>query len=1027
MPAIDDQARSIFLSALEMRPEDWPAFLNEACGGDAEVRARVDQLLQAHEALGSIHAGGLAATVDQPPTEGPGTIIGPYKLIEAIGEGGMGAVYLAQQTEPVKRLVALKVIKAGMDSRQVIARFEAERQALALMDHPNIAKVLDGGTTPTGRPYFVMELVKGVAITRFCDERKLTPRQRLELFLPVCHAIQHAHQKGLIHRDIKPTNVLVALYDGLPVPKVIDFGVAKATGQPLTERTLVTGLGAVVGTPEYMSPEQAELNQLDIDTRSDVYSLGVLLYELLTGTTPLTRKRLKEAALLEVLRVIREEEPQRPSTRLSTTEELPSIAASRGTEPARLSRLVRGELDWVVMKALEKDRNRRYETANGFAMDLQRYLAGEAVQAVPPSAGYRLRKFARRNKGGLAVAGLVLFFLVLLGSGVGWAVRDRSAREAEAAQQKAARQAKVAGQVEPVLAEVDRLEKEQKWPEALAVARRAEAAVAGGEADVATAERVRRRVKDLEFIDQLEQIRMQRATFVEGKFDDARADREYGRTFRGYGVDLEELTVEQAIDRLKTRLALAIPVAAALDDWVQVRLGISKTDAARWKRLVAVARGIDPEPLRDRLRSTWGRHVADVQAELHELADSIDIRAQQPATLVNLATSLKEVHQLDSALRLLRDAQYVYPGDFWLNFNLGFALHGQKDYEGAIRYCTAAVSIRPNSSPAHNHLGMALAGQKKLDEAVARYRKAIELDPKFAKPYYNLGNSLGNQKKLDEAIAAYRKAIHLEPKYAEAYGNLGVALTFQGKLADAIACQRKAIELDPKSANARYNLGVALERQGKAADAVAAYCKAIELDPKFAKALNNLVNGLKAQGKLDEAIAGYRMAITVNPKFAPARNYLGNALMEKGWDLASHPDPKLRDFKRAVAASKEAVELAPQSVLAWQYLGWVQYRAGNWKASIEALEKSCKLQEGGTGDSYQWIVLALAHAQLAADEGLPEAERARHQTESRRWYEPSAKDLDSKKWTTRPSAVLDQAVWDFRQEAQKLIGSKQEK
>ncbi|MCI0457552.1 MAG: serine/threonine-protein kinase, partial [Gemmataceae bacterium] len=319
-----------------------------------------------------------------------------------------------QQHEPVKRLVAVKLIKAGMDSRQVLARFEAERQALALMDHPHIAKVLDGGAMPDGRPFFVMELVKGVPLTRYCDEQHLTPRQRLELFLPVCQAIQHAHHKGIIHRDIKPSNVLVALYDDKAVPKVIDFGVAKAVSEPLTERTAQTGLGAVVGTLEYMSPEQASFGQLDVDTRSDIYALGVLLYELLVGSPPFGRKELEKAGLLEMLRVIREQEPQRPSTRLSTAEGLPTLAANRGTEPAKLTKLVRGELDWIVMKALEKDRSRRYETANAFALDIQRYLADEAVEASPPSAGYRLRKFVRRNRGRvLAAAGFAA--LVVLG------------------------------------------------------------------------------------------------------------------------------------------------------------------------------------------------------------------------------------------------------------------------------------------------------------------------------------------------------------------------------------------------------------------------------------------------------------------------------------------------------------------------------------------------------------------------------------------------------------------------------------
>ena len=347
-------------------------------------------------------------------SEQPGTVIGPYKLLQQIGEGGMGTVYMAEQTRPVQRKVALKVIKPGMDSRQVIARFEAERQALAMMDHVNIARVLDAGATESGRPYFVMELVHGVPITKYCDDNHLTPRERLELFVPVCQAIQHAHQKGIIHRDIKPSNVMITLYDGKPVPKVIDFGVAKATEQKLTERTLFTQYGTMVGTLEYMSPEQAEMSALGVDTRSDIYSLGVLLYELLTGSTPLSHKRVTEAAYAEILRMIKEEEPPRPSTRLSDSgEALASISAQRHMEPAKLTKLVRGELDWIVMKTLEKDRNRRYETANGFAADVQRYLDDEPVQACPPSAWYRFRKFARRNKTALATAAVVVSALCI--------------------------------------------------------------------------------------------------------------------------------------------------------------------------------------------------------------------------------------------------------------------------------------------------------------------------------------------------------------------------------------------------------------------------------------------------------------------------------------------------------------------------------------------------------------------------------------------------------------------------------------
>ena len=406
-------AEAIFFAALEKNtPEERAAFLEAACGADSNLRQRVERLLAAHPQVGSFletpaqpGVGAAEAPTRAPeekspavpapaetmsyhrPSEGIGSVIATrYKLLESLGEGGMGAVFMAQQMAPVKRLVALKLIKLGMDSKQVLTRFEAERQALALMDHPNIAKVLDAGATDSGAPFFVMELVKGVPITRFCDERQLSPRQRLELFIPVCQAIQHAHQKGVIHRDIKPTNVLVALYDDRPVPKVIDFGVAKAAGSQLTDASLVTGFGAVVGTLEYMSPEQAQLNQLDIDTRSDVYALGVLLYELLTGTTPIDRKRLGQGALFEMLRIICEEEPQRPSTRLSTSESLAGIAATRRTEPAKLAKLMRGELDWIVMKCLEKDRARRYDTANGLARDVEhiwRMRSSRPGQRVP--------------------------------------------------------------------------------------------------------------------------------------------------------------------------------------------------------------------------------------------------------------------------------------------------------------------------------------------------------------------------------------------------------------------------------------------------------------------------------------------------------------------------------------------------------------------------------------------------------------------------------------------------------------------
>jgi WD40 repeat protein/serine/threonine protein kinase len=428
--------RAIFEAMLDRKdPSERAAYLNEACGADQALRAQIEGLLKAHEMLGSFLAPSPVPgpTLDEPLRECPGSVIGPYKLLEQIGEGGFGVVFMAEQTQPVRRKVALKVLKPGMDTRQVVARFEAERQALALMDHANIAKVLDGGQTTSGRPYFVMDLVKGMSITEFCDQNQAPVRERLELFVHVCQAVQHAHQKGIIHRDIKPSNVLVTLQDGAPLVKVIDFGIAKALGQQLTDKTLFTNFAHLIGTPLYMSPEQAALSNVDVDTRSDVYALGVLLYELLTGTTPFDKERIKGAGYDEIRRIIREEEPPRPSTRMSTLGQAAATSSdNRHSDPRKLCQLLRGELDWVVMKALEKDRNRRYESASAFAADVQRYLNDEPVLACPPSAGYRLRKFARRNKRALATAAsLGVMLLVAAGAVVAsalWAADQAKAR-----------------------------------------------------------------------------------------------------------------------------------------------------------------------------------------------------------------------------------------------------------------------------------------------------------------------------------------------------------------------------------------------------------------------------------------------------------------------------------------------------------------------------------------------------------------------------------------------------------------------
>ena len=458
----DQSAKDIFHRAIEhYEPHQWEGFIVNACGEDIAKRERVRELLDAHKQGDSFFDEKAAGN---PPavTERPGMQVGPYKLLQEIGEGGFGVVYMAEQQEPVRRKVAFKIIKPGMDTKQVIARFEAERQALAMMDHPNIAKVLDGGATESGRPYFVMELVRGVPITEFCDANKLSTRDRLDLFTTVCRAVQHAHQKGVIHRDIKPSNVMVTLHDNRPMPVIIDFGVSKAIGHQLTEKTLFTAYGQMVGTPTYMSPEQAQMNRMDIDTRSDIYSLGVVLYELLTGSTPLDAAQLRGTAYAEMQRLIREEEAPKPSTRVSTLgNALAQIAQDRGTDARRLGQFLRGDLDWIVMKALDKDRNRRYETANGLAADVERFLQNESVLACPPSTSYRIRKFASRNRSAVLIGGTIAAALMLavVGLTVGYLRAEHAASDARLAWQNVSQEQKRTQQ------EKERAEQQRKLAE----------------------------------------------------------------------------------------------------------------------------------------------------------------------------------------------------------------------------------------------------------------------------------------------------------------------------------------------------------------------------------------------------------------------------------------------------------------------------------------------------------------------------------------------------------------------------------
>jgi eukaryotic-like serine/threonine-protein kinase len=1071
------RVQAIFVAATEAASAAGRvAFLDRECGTDADLRQRVDALLKAHDNPGSFldrPAVAPAPTLDEvpppgradvPAAEATGTVIGPYMLLEQLGEGGMGTVFMAEQTHPVQRKVAVKVIKAGMDSRQVIARFEAERQALAMMDHVNIARVFDAGATESGRPYFVMELVRGVPITKYCDDNRLTPRQRLELFVPVCQAIQHAHQKGIIHRDIKPSNVMITLYDGKPVPKVIDFGVAKAIEQKLTERTLFTQFGTLVGTLEYMSPEQAEMSALGVDTRSDIFSLGVLLYELLTGNTPLSHKRVREAAYAEILRLIKEEEPPRPSTRLSDSgEALASISAQRHMEPAKLTKLVRGELDWILMKTLEKDRNRRYETASGFAADVQRYLNDEPVEACPPSAGYRLRKFARRNMRALTMVAVAAAAVLIAATTLAWSVRDRQAREHEISLETARRLAlteqgirqaldrgtKSSADLHAILKKPggvqQLLNQPARWELSIKIAR-AELAQARGlavrtegslDAEWAQAmDKLKQQITsdqaEYDLALRLEKIRMDRVILDGGALDQRKTVDEYRKAFAGMAVlkdDPVAVAARLASSPIKDQLV------AALDDWAWVAFTLLEPDLA--EQLLALARHLSPDPAwGDRLRrlGVWRDREA-----LHKLVAEAPAGGLSPQLLDLIGSLLRDDKPRMKSWR--RRAQAEHPGDFWLNFSLAAVLCETNPLEAAGFY-RVALALRPGNSTVYGDLGMALLDQEKEPEAIAAFRKAIELDPKHYFAHSNLGLTLLRQGKLNEAIASIRKAIEINPKFAGAHNHLGNSLLRQGKLDEAIACYRKAIELDPKFADPHTNLGNALREQHRLDEAIAWHRKAIELDPKHVNAHLELGNDLYSQRKLDEAIAWYRKAVELDPKKFEAHFNLGHVLKAQRkvheaiacFRKAIEIDPKKTEayiilgnalfsqkkLDEAIACFRKAIELDPKSDHAWQNLGWVQYRAGNWKASIDALETSCKLQN--PGDCGQWIVMSLAHGKLANEKDLPEQERDRHKTEARRWYERAVKQIDS--WSARGEGV-DQEIRAFRAEASKLLGVKE--
>lgn len=877
-----------------------------------------------------------AAGVSAALREGPGTTIGPYKILQLIGEGGFGSVFMAEQQKPVVRRVALKVIKLGMDTRQVVARFEQERQALAVLDHPNIAKVFDAGATDTGRPYFVMELVKGEPLAEYADKHNLSIDDRLELFGQVCNAVQHAHTKSIIHRDLKPGNVLVSLQDGKPSAKVIDFGIAKATQSRMTEKTLFTEHRQIIGTPEYMSPEQAE-GSLDIDTRADVYALGVMLYELLTGSTPFGGSELRSAAYAEMQRIIREVEPPKPSTRLNqNAATLANVAARRKTEPKRLGSLVRGELDWIVMKALEKDRARRYETASGLAADIRRYLAGEAVVAAPPSAAYRFKKFIRRNR---AVAGAVsaVAAVLLLGAvAFAWQAKVASeqrdlavkSREAEAEQRNAAEVARAKALEQKARAQSSEAEARKQEAEA-----RNQAAIAEAVATFQT--------------DMLAAV------------DPANLPKDPAT-----GEPLKDrVTVVQAIEAAVKKLDADGEGEGSLKDQPMVRAAVRTTIGITLQSLSRY----------DEAERNLRRSLAIRQAGLP--AGHPDIAA----SLNNLASLLYEQNKLAEAEPLYRESLAInraafpagHPATSRSLNDLATLLYRQNKLTEAEPLLRESLAIdratlpagHPSIASGLDNLAKIRLAEERPAEAEPLFREALAIrraaypaeHPVIALGLNNLANTLRAQNKLTEAEPLQREALAVcraalpagHPDIAISINSLAFLLTAQKKLAEAEPLYREALAINraalpvghPEIALNLNNLAMFLLAQNNPTEAESLQREALDIwraafpagHPTVLNGLSNLARVQNALGKTAEARAGWDEAIAVLRKNSPN----GSALLARVLCRSGAARLENKDLAAAMAELEEAVAMA-EKVLPADHPHLKEYREtlANCKAAM---------------------------------------------------------------------------------------------